>query len=616
MTHCRRTTSLLAWLATFTIAAGGFALAFPRIAAHAASPTPSPSSSAAILRIGTTDTPDSFSVFTSLEPVSWEVMSLTYDFLFGLGSDMKPTLDLATEFPTVQNGGISNDGKVWTIHMRSGVKWSDGQPLTADDVAWNFNFNIRNKTKEYYGMMSHVLRAEVVDPTTVRLICAQPQADLEDSYIPILPKHIWSKIPVQEIVTSFANDPPIVGSGPFKVVDWKTSSYVHLVRNPLYWGKPPAVTDIYFETYQDVDSMTADLKSGAIDAAFGIPAAQFAGLKSDPDIQGVAFNLLTWDYLSLNCYTGKSTGNPVLRDPAFRKALNYAVDLQKICRIAYGGRAQPGTTILPPDTWTDPDFHWQPPEDQVYAFDLAKARQLLTAAGYPLRDGVRLNKQGKPISLRLWASTDSSPEQQAAKMIAGWLQRLGLKISLQIMDSGTLSSHIYNYSGKTYDPDFDMYVWSWAGFGDPGQTMSAMTTQMIGLANEPGWSNAEYDRLSDQQEITLDPQKRAQILWRMQQIMYDQTPWVVLVYPYSLEAYNTARWTGWTRILGGQGPAFYTGNQGQILTYLDLRPRGGPSGSSGATTALVAVGVVVVIVVVTALVLARRRRGGHAVEVA
>ena len=81
----------------------------------------------------------------------------------------------------------------------------------------------------------------------------------------------------------------------------------------------------------------------------------------------------------------------------------------------------------------------------------------------------------------------------------------------------------------------------------------------IGEANEPAWSDPAYDKLSAEQSVTLDPQKRAQLLWKMQQIMYEQTPWVVLVYPEALQAYNTSKWTGWTRVLNGRGPAFYTG---------------------------------------------------------
>ena len=133
-------------------------------------------------------------------------------------------------------------------------------------------------------------------------------------------------------------------------------------------------------------------------------------------------------------------GNPVLRDPKFRQALNYAIDRQRLCDLAYDGLAQPGTTILLPHTWSNPDYHWQPPADQAYTFDLAKAGQLLTAAGYPLKNGLRLNKQGKPIVLRLETPTDEPAEQVEAKLITGWLQQLGLTIKFSVVDSGALDA--------------------------------------------------------------------------------------------------------------------------------------------------------------------------------
>ena len=89
----------------------------------------------------------------------------------------------------------------------------------------------------------------------------------------------------------------------------------------------------------------------------------------------------------------------MVRDPAFRQALNYALDKQRLAGLAYSGLAQPATTIVSPNTWVNPDYHWQPPADQAYTFDLAKAGQMLTAAGYPLKNGVRVNKQARPIVL-------------------------------------------------------------------------------------------------------------------------------------------------------------------------------------------------------------------------
>jgi peptide/nickel transport system substrate-binding protein len=359
--------------------------------------------------------------------------------------------------------------------------------------------------------------------------------------------------------------------------------------------------------------MVSDLTKGTIDAAWGIPEAEFTRLQSVKGIKAVAYNFFTWDYLSMNCYTGTSSGNPVLRDWRFRYALNYAVDRQRLCDLAYQGYARVGTTILPPNEWSNPDYHWQPPASALYTFDLAKAGRLLDQAGYPRGPGGWRLFKGKPISLRLWAPTDSSEEQAAAKLITGWFTQLGLKITFSVMDTGALYSHIYNYQGNDLAPDFDMYVWDWIGFADPGQTLSSMTARGFGNSNEPGWSNAAYNRLNDLELTALDPQKRKAVIWRIQQVMYEQTPWLVLVYPDQLEAYNTDKWAGWTRTQNGHGPAFYTGVGND--TYLNLRPTTtGTSGTGGGATGVLAIVVGIVVVAGMALLLARRRRGRRRIE--
>ena len=580
------------------------ALAFGLATALASSSAPSPASGKVVLRIGWTTEPDNLNPFIGWFNSTYEIWAINYDFLFSTSGSMKPALDLVTEFPTQQNGGISADGKVWTFHLRPNVKWSDGQPLTADDVAFTYNYVVQNHMANMAVTTVGIEKAVVVDPLTVKIICSRPKADMEHIFLPILPKHIWEKVDPKVAQTNYNSKPPIVGSGPFITTVFKKGSYIQMDRNPYYWGPKPAVDQILFLTYTNADSMTADLKSGGIDAAWGIPQAQFDSLSSVKSIKPVAYNFMNWDYMSINCFTGKSLGNPVLKDWRFRNALNYAIDRNTLCRIAYSGKATPGTTILPPSTWTDPDFHWQPPTGTLYTFDLAKANQLLDQAGYAKgADGIR-EYQGKPITLRLWASTESAPEQSDVKLIAGWLQQLGLKITLGVLDSGALESRIWNFQGDAYVPDFDLYVWDWAGYGDPGQTLSAETGAQIGNTNEPCWANTQYDDLNTRQASTIDPNARKDVIYQMQQIMYEQTPWVVLAYPQYLEAYNTSRWTGWYQIEDGRGPAFNT--TGNVQSYLDLKPAA-KAGSSVGMGVWIAVAAAVVLVVALIVWLVRRR---------
>ncbi len=578
----------------------------------AASSSPSPTSDNVVLKLGWTQEPDNLNVFVGYQAECWEIWALNYDYVFGAGDHNQPTLDLATEFPTQANGGISPDGKVWTIHIRSGVKFQDGVPLTAADVAFTYNYVIKHNMTQYTTYIAGIESAKALNPTTVQFTCAHPMAlgYMETQSVPILPQHIWEHVSPQAAASTYGDKPPIIGSGPFETVAYVKGSYIEMVRNPYWWGKKPTIDKIYFETYENADTMVNDLTKGRIDGAWGIPVAEFQQLKSTKGIKTIAYPYYAFDDLEFNCCNSPSSlGNPVLRDWRFRNALNYAIDKQRLCDLAYDGLAQPATTVLLPNTWVDPDYHWQPPANEAYTFDLAKAGQLLTAAGYPLKNGVRLNKQGKPIVLRLETPTDTPEEQIEAKLIAGWLQQLGLTIKLSVVDSGALDDDMLNAHGSTWAPNFDLVAWGLTGDYDPGQTLDYFTTSQFGLNNDYFWSNAQYDKLAVEQGSAVDPQQRKNIIWQMQRIIYQQSPNVLLTYPDSLEAVNTKKWTGWTQMFDGTGPVWQC--EGNVTSYLDLRPAALTATTSGSssTTLIVVVVIVVVVAAGIAFVFVRRRRG-------
>ena len=182
-----------------------------------------------------------------------------------------------------------------------------------------------------------------------------------------------------------------------------------------------------------------------------------------------------------------------------------------------------------------------------------------------------------------------------------------------MLDAGALNAAIWNFDGATYKPDFDLYINSWLGYMDPGQTLLANTTQQIGATNEPCWSNAEYDKLGEQQASQLDPVPRQQTIWRMQQIMYEQTPWIVVAYPDFFQAYNTSRWTGWTRVMDGNGPAFFTA--GNVDSYVNLKPATSTEAAgTGSSSTWVIVAVIAVALIALLAFLVLRRRGGREID--
>jgi peptide/nickel transport system substrate-binding protein len=602
----RRTLTTVVLAAALTAAA---CLSWALTASSATSASSSPAPGKTTLRVGWTIGPDNLSPFIGVETASSEVLLIAYDRLFGMGFDGRPNAQLAAELPTTENGGISADGKTWTVKIRPGAKWQDGQPLTAKDVAFSYNVIIDNGLTSFLQAVKDIKKAVALDDTTVQFTMSAPKADMLYVYVYIIPEHIWGQVKPATLERSYVNKLPIVGSGPFQITEFKSGDYTKLVRNPDYWGNSvpewgrPKVDEIIFQAYTNPDTMTQDLLAGTVDAAQGVPSAQFPGLQSNPDLKAISYNFINWDYIDYNSYDSPdSKGNPVLRDPAFRVALDYAIDRDKIVSLVYNGRAAPGYTMITTNTWRDPDFHWEPPAGVKRPFDIAKGNALLDAAGYKDTngDGIREDKKGRPISLRLWALADSTSTQAEGKLITGWFQQLGLKIVFEVVDNGAASDAMYAWSGNVPAPDYDMILWFWDGYNDPGSTLQCFTTSQIGYWNEVYWSNAEFDRLCEQQSVELDPQKRAALIYRMQEVMYAENPQNVLTYFDYLQAVNVKKWTGWTPYYNAQGPVFYSSLP---KDYINIAPRasaGEANGGGGGSTGLIiviAAGVAVVIVI-------------------
>jgi len=583
--------------------------------ATAASPTPATSASAGagkvVLKIGTTDSIDSLNPFIGWFDLDYEVWANQYLMLCG----RDPWTLEPDDKGVAKSWEVSPDSLTWTFHLNQGISWQDGEPVTAEDVAFTYNYIIDNDMSAFIFFLKYVKKAVVVDPYTVQVICTRPKANLTELWIPVLPKHIWSKIAPQYAATKFKNPPPIIGNGPFQVVDYKPDRYVRLVANKDYWLGPPKVDEVLFVFYENADSMVADFKLGKLAGVYLFPEAQYEGLKNMPGVEVIRYTWFNWDYLAFNCYTGESHGNPVLRDQRFRAALEYAIDREQIVKVAYYGHAIPGYTFLPPNSWKDPDYSWQPPDGVRRDFDLAKANQLLDEAGYTDSDGNGIREyRGKDIVLRLWATSGHLEGQRAAKLLADWFRQVGVGTKLAVYDSAIYNDRIWNYDGDTFVPDFDLYLWTWDGYIDPGQSLDFFTTAQIENWNELAWSNKEFDRLDDLQSTTLDPNQRAEVIKQMQQVVYEDCPEIVLTHPYKLAAYRTDTWQGWERENYGTGAAF-VGASGP-WAYYNVEPTTAAAASGGTSSTWIVVVAVVAAAAaaVVAFVLVRRGRRAGAEE--
>ena len=572
-------------------------------AALAASESPSPGAEPLVYRVGLQSDVDNMNPFSTYNTIPWECFRVGYNFLTWYDADYKPVPDLADPVPTVENGGVTEGGKVWTFHIRKNVKWSDGQPLTAKDVDYTYNRILRQDLSMYSSYFTGVTKVEATDDYTVVITSSKPNAVMTALYVPILPEHVWSKVP-DKLVESWPNM-PMVGSGPFQPTEVQNGKFVKLERNEYYasgFGKEPAVDVVQFNMYQTQDSLVADFKAGNIDAAIELDPGFYKALAGVPGTKSVAAPGIGFHELGFNCYDSpKSKGNPLLLDVTVRQAINWALDKEAIATIAMGGLAEPGTSLLSP---VDTFYHLDVPEADQYTFDPAKAEQLLDDAGYKVgADGVREAPNGKPLKFRLAAFNEYPMDITAAKKISGYLKDVGIGVELQVMDENAFMNDNYD------NADNDLYIWSWTADIDPGYILSVLTTDQVLNASDSEYSNPEYDRLYVEQAQAVDPAQRQQIIHQMQQILYRDSPYSILWYNALIQAFNTDKWTGYSSVpVGGDGAAFRNMLRD---TYVDLKPvTATESASSGSNTGLIAgivVGVLAVIVVV-ALVARRRPR--------
>lgn len=494
-----------------------------------------------VFTVGLSNEVDSFNPFLGIEAPSFEMWALTYDYLISYSmDDMSPEPGIASEWET------SEDGLTWTFTIRDDITWSDGEALTADDVAFTLN-RILDGGPEAATWGSYLTGTDSItatDDTTVVLELKKPNAVLPLLPIPIVPEHIWKDIS-EKAVKTFDNEPggdiPVVGSGPFRMVSGTAGGPEYRFEvNPDYWKGAPHLDQVVFKVYKAADPMIAALKKGEIDFAENLNALQVAALQSEPNIEAIngdspGFDEIAFNVGAVDLKTGKPTGdgNPVLRDPAFRHALGYALDLDQIIEKVYFGAGQPGDTIVPPAYG---GFKWTPEGDEAFTFDLDRAGQLLDEAGYPLgSDGKRTTPDGGPIgSLRLFARADSETSLKTLTFFSEWLADLGIDSKVTAVEEGKLTKVIL-------DGDFDAFEWGWYVEPDPDSMLSYMTCDQRGNWSDSWYCDEEYDALYAQQHAETDDAARAEQIKQMQQIVFEDSPYLVTAYNTIGEAFRTDR---------------------------------------------------------------------------
>lgn len=441
---------------------------------------------------------------------------------------------VAKEIPTIENGGISADGKTITYHLRDDVKWSDGTPLTAEDYVftWEMTMSDKNKVASRSPWEGNVEKVEAPDPYTVKVTFAEPYAPYQATIFVnsagtnALPKHILQPIFEKEGTIDNAewNRAPTVGVGPFKFKEWETGSHITFERNDEYaFPAKPKVDQIFVRIVPDDAAQIAAIKAG--DAEIGtfisyadVPDLQSFGTVDVPSVQSGYKE--SW-FFNMS-QEGATKGHLALQDVNVRRALVMAVDRDKITKELLYGLTKPALTFWDGTVYADTAL-------QPIPFDPDGAKKLLDDAGWKVgADGIR-EKDGEKLKLRYVTTTREVRKNTQAIVQQMW-KDIGVDTEL-INHSSDTFFNAFAQGGPVATGQYDIAEWSDAtSFPDPDTPKWLCSEVPSADAPEGGnWQflcDKELDALFVKQAATVDPKARKEILNQIQKIISDKVYWV------------------------------------------------------------------------------------------
>ena len=485
------------------------------IAAVAGCGAPNGPKKGGTITFGMTGDPVIFNPILSTDVPSGRVNDLVYSGLIKLNEKLEPVGDLAESWET------SPDGLVWTIHLRKGVKWHDGQPFSSADVKYTYE---AIKSPDYTGVRATefkpIQKIETPDDYTVVLTLDKPYAPLLTTALTygIIPKHLFESTPIAKMKENPANMQPI-GTGPYKYKEWQKGQYILLEANPDYFDGAPNIEKVVFKFYQDEQVMLAALEKGDIDYMGAIPADEVDRIKKD---YATKFDFHEIADLGYN-YIGLKQTNPLFKDVRVRQALMYGANREQIVKDVLKGRAEVMNANLPSASWAYAGDQLNP-----YKYDPEKAKQLLEEAGWKVGpDGIRV-KDGKRFSFKLITSTGNKTLESALNIIQQNWKDIGVEAKVEYIEWSVLCAQYLDVAKfEAYalgwslgvDPDFYLYFHSSSAVNEKGQ--------LVGF-NDVEFKNPDLDKLLEQGRATMDPAKRKEIYIQAQKIVNEQLPYVFL----------------------------------------------------------------------------------------
>ena len=420
---------------------------------------------------------------------------------------------------------ISPDGLTYTFTLRQGVKWHDGQPFTSADVAASLAI-LKQWHPRGRSTYAHLKDVQTPDDHTVLLKLDAPVPYLIKAFAaaesPIIPKHIYDGT---DPFTNRNNSAP-VGTGPFRFKEWARGDHVIYERNGEYWDSPrPYLDQLVVKFIPDAASRSAALESGNVDLGYRTPVA-YSDLDRLRAAGKLVFETKGYEYNNNVNSLEFNLDNPFLAKLPVRQAISHAINTDAICKTIYYGTFDPCAAPIAP---ISAEYHSKEP--RPYPFDIAKAEQLLDAAGYP---------RGSDRT-RFHMTYDASPAVEETRRLGDFLRaslaRVGIAVEVRANDFGSYIKRIYT------DREFDMCCTGFSNLFDPSVGVARVywsknIIKGVPFSNTSYYRNPKVDALLEAAAIEPDPTKRVAEWMEFQQIVMHDAPDINIGVPRWITIYN------------------------------------------------------------------------------
>jgi len=461
---------------------------------------------------------------------------MVYDglWLLGPGPDYEAVPRLASSWET-------EDGKTWIFHLRENATFHDGVPVTAEDVAFTMEYlPTADPAWATATALCEPGSIKVIDDYTVQFTLEIGRGGpYPPVWVPMLPKHIWE--PYKDNMLSFPND-ACVGSGPFKLKEFKSEEYIWFEANKDYWGERPYVDEVVWGTYGSLDALYMAFKNGEADMLgySGLPALGMEELRGVEGVEVLTTPDIVLNWLSFNLYK-----DGPIQDLNVRKAIMHGIDRDKIIDMVFLGYAEKI------DSFICTEFAEHNPNLPQYDYDPDLANEILDGGGYIDTDGDGIRNDPateQNLAFELLVSSAYTDQVKIATLINEELKDVGIDVITKVLDHSTYLSFMHAPVEEEFDfgfqsqgpgPDGD-WIWEFARSWEAGGAGW----------NTSYYSNPRMDELLDKMLAEKDLTKRKEFLYEMQMMITEDLPYGFLYRADVIDPVST-KFEGYVQMIGG-----------------------------------------------------------------